>query len=239
MKFIPFLSLLGVLLLAPFATAQDTSADELLSSMRKMTVSQGERDVTGTLRTNRSKDKVPFSLSARGETICYQYKSGDAWKRFDVRIREKNVELATVDGGKATVMAPANYTQLIPGTDICYEDLSLRFLYWKGGRILTDGVETRIKGRDCVVVEVPNPKPSVGQFATVRLWLDKENGTAWQMDGYGTDGKMRKRFTITSIKKLSDGTWFFKEMKIEVRDPQNPDRTKALDYMTVDNLPSK
>ena len=78
------------------------------------------------------------------------------------------------------------------------------------------------------MVQVPNPNPSVGQFAWVRMWVDKENGTAWQIDGYGADGKLRKRFSITSVQRLSDGTWFFKQMKLEVRNPKNPDRTQAL-----------
>ena len=212
-------------------------ADEILAAMREMTVSQGERDVTGSIRTNHSRDKVPFSLSVRGETLCYQYKQDGAWKRFDVRIREKGAELAVVEGGKARVLAPAGYTQAIPGTDLCYEDLSLRFLYWKDGRVLEQ--RERIKGRECYVIELRNPKPAVGQFATVRLWVDCENGTAWQTDGYGSDGKLRKRFTITSVKKLADGTWFFKEMKVEIRDPKNPDRTRALNYLSVDNLPAQ
>lgn len=223
----------------PAAAQEAPSADEILAAMREMTVSQGDRDVTGSIRTNRSKVKVPFGLSARGETICFQYKEGEAWKRFDVRIREKAAELALVEGGNARVMSPAGYLQPIPGTDLCYEDLSLRFLYWKGGRVLADGADSRIKGRDCYIVEVPNPQPKTGQFARVRLWLDKENGTAWQIDGYGADGRLLKRFSITSVKKLSDGSWFFKEMKVEVRDPQNPERTKALNYLTVENIPSK
>lgn len=219
------------------AAQEAPSADEILATMREMTVSQGDRDVTGSIRTNRSKTKIPFGLSARGETICFQYKEGEAWKRFDVRIREKNAELALVENGKASVMPPSGYVQPIAGTDLCYEDLSLRFLYWKGGRVLPDGADSRVKGRDCYIVEVDNPQSKVGQFARVRLWLDKENGTAWQIDGYGADGRLRKRFAITSVKKLSDGTWFFKEMKVEVRDPQNPDRTKALNYLTVENIP--
>ena len=236
-----FLLTLGIIAsLALPVSAQDApDADEILAAMREMTVSQGDKDVSGSIRTNRSRDKVPFGLSARGETLCFQYKEGDVWKRFDVRIREKNAELAMVENGKARVLAPAAYVQVIPGSDLCYEDLSLRFLYWKGGRVLTDVSDSRIKGRDCYVVEVRNPQKNVGQFATVRLWLDKENGTAWQIDGYGADGKLRKRFSITSVKKLSDGSWFFKEMKVEVRDPQNPDRTKALNYLTVEDLPKK
>lgn len=239
MKFFLGICLCLSLCAAPLSAQEAPSADEILSAMREMTVSQGDRDVTGSIRTNRSKVKVPFGLSARGETICFQYKEGEVWKRFDVRIREKNAELALVENGKARVMAPAAYAQNIPGTELCYEDLSLRFLYWKGGRVLPDSSASRVKGRDCFMVEVRNPQSNVGQFAYVRLWLDKENGTAWQIDGYGPDGKLRKRFTITSVKKLSDGSWFFKEMKVEVRDPQNPDRTKALNYLSVEDIPAK
>ncbi len=226
---------LALLSLLPAAYAETPPADELLAAMRDMTVNQGERDVTGTIRKART--KVPFSLSSRGDTIVYQYKLGDAWQRFDVHMRESNAELFLLKGGnKAEKMSPANYAQTIAGTDVTYEDLSMRFLYWKGGRLIDDAANARIKGRDCYIVEVKNPKPGVGQYAWVRMWVDKENGTAWQIDGYGADGKLKKRFSITSVQRLSDGSWFFKQMKLEVRNPQNPDRTIALDYLEMDDL---
>ena len=220
---------------APAQEVETPDADVLLKAMRDMTVSQGNRDVTGTIRKN--KLKIPFSLSARAETIVFQYNENNAWHRFDARIGEKNVDLLLVnEKGQARVMDASSYTRAIAGTDVCYEDLSLRFLYWKDGKVVTDGVETRVKGRDCWVVQVANPNPSTGQFAWVRMWVDKENGTSWQIDGYGPDGKLKKRFSITSVQKLSDGTWFFKQMKVEVRNPQNPDRTVALDYLEMDDI---
>ena len=218
------------------AWAQE-SADDLLASMRKMMVSQGSKDVLGSIR--KGSMKVPFSLSARGNTIAFQYKQGDAWKRFDVRIGDRKADLMLVDGGKAVVMSPSSYTQPIAGTDVTYEDLSLRFLYWKGGVILPDSADSRVKGRDCYIVQAANPSPGIGQFATVRMWIDKENGTVWQVDGYGSDGKLKKRFSITSIQRLSDGTWFFKQMKMEVRNPQNDKRTIALDYLEMDDIAKK
>ncbi len=224
--------------LSPAAYAETPPADELLSAMREMTVNQGERDVAGTIRKGRT--KIPFSLSSRGDTIVYQHKQGDAWKRFDVRMRSKGAELYLLkDGNKAELMAPANYAQVIPGTGVSYEDLSMRFLYWKGGRVIEDTADSRIKGQDCYIIEVPNPNPKVGQYAWVRLWIDKENGTAWQIDGYGADGKLKKRFSITSVQRLSDGSWFFKQMKLEVRNPQNPERTIALNYLEMDDLPAR
>ncbi len=227
----------AALLCALPVVAQDVDVDELLRAMREMTVSQGNRDVMGSIRKGRN--KVPFSLSARGETIVFQYKHDNAWQRFDVRIHERNADLVLVKNGKAQVMAPSAYAQTIAGTDVCYEDLSLRFLYWKGGKLVNDSSASRIKGRDCYIVEVKNPSPGTGQFAWVRMWVDKENGTTWQIDGYGADGKLRKRFSITSVQRLSDGTWFFKQMKLEVRNPQNPNRTMALDYLEMDDLPER
>ena len=214
--------------------AQELTADNILEVMRDMTVSQENKDVLGSIRKGR--DKIPFSLSARGETIVFQYKENNAWQRFDVRINEKNVDLIRVVKGKAQVMAPASYAAKIANTDVCYEDLSLRFLYWKGGKLIDDSANSRVKGRDCYIVEVPNPKPSVGQFAYVRLWVDKENGTSWQIDGYGKDGKLKKRFSITSVQRLDDGTWFFKQMKLEVRDEKDPSRNAAINYIDMQDL---
>ena len=233
--------LLAAVMLLPVQAQEEISAvptaDELLESMREMTVSQGSKDVAGRIR--KAKLKIPFSLSVRGDTLAFQYKEGDAWKRFDVRIKEKNVDIMQVENGKAKVLPASQYSRTIAGTDVCYEDLSLRFLYWKGGQMVDVGSDSRIKGRDCYVVQVPNPNPAIGQFAWVRMWVDKENGTTWQIDGYGKDGKLKKRFSITSVQRLSDGTWFFKQMKLEVRNPENPDRTIALDYLEMDDLPGK
>lgn len=232
-----FLYVVLGLLIVSVGNAVPGEADELLREMRTALTSQGSRDVLGSIR--KGSTRVPFSLSARGDTIAFQYKQGDAWKRFDVHIGSKEVRLMLVNNGKAVVMSPANYSQNIAGTDVTYEDLSLRFLYWKGGTILPDSADSRIKGRDCFIVQAANPSPGVGQFTTVRMWIDKENGTVWQVDGYGADGKLRKRFSITSVQRLSDGSWFFKQMKMEVRNPQNDRRTIALDYLEMDDIPEK
>ncbi len=213
---------------------QDFNADDILYVMRQMTVSQQNTDVMGAIR--KGAVKVPFSLSSRGDTIVFQYKQNNAWHRFDVRIKEKNVDIMRVVKGKAQVISAKGYSTPIAGTDVCYEDLSLRFLYWTGAKLIDDPDNSRVKGRDCHIVEVANPKPSVGQFAWVRMWVDKENGTAWQIDGYGKDGKLRKRFTITSVQRLDDGPWVFKQMKLEVRDPKDPNRNISINYLDMEDL---
>ena len=54
--------------------------------------------------------------------------------------------------------------------------------------------------------------------------------------GYGADGKLKKRFTITSVQRLDDGRWFFKQMKLEVRDPKDPSRNISINYMDMEDL---
>ena len=113
--------------------------------------------------------------------------------------------------------------------------------------------KTLAKGIYSMIVDAPElaEEAQAGQFANIGVQgftlrrpisiceIDKENGTVWQVDGYGPDGKLKKRFSITSIQRLSDGTWFFKQMKMEVRNPQNDKRTIALDYLEMDDIPKK
>ena len=90
-------------------------------------------------------------------------------------------------------------------------------------------------GRDCWIVQIPNPNSGVGQYAWVRVWIDKENGAMWQVDGIDRRGELAKRFMIDSVMKLKDGSWFFKRMKVEVRDPSNPRRTVSVSYIDMDS----
>jgi negative regulator of sigma E activity len=92
-----------------------------------------------------------------------------------------------------------------------------------------------VKGRSCWVIQLKNPNPKVGQYAWVRVWIDKENGAMWQIDGIDGRGELSKRFMLTSVMKLKDGNWFFKQMKIEVRDPANSRNTTAVDYIEMDS----
>ncbi len=231
-------SLCASLILSGGALLAAPAADDILDNVRKMTVSQAERDVQGQIRKGRN--KIPFALSARGSTLVFQYQNKNAWHRFDVRIREKAADLLLVDSkGKAAPMSSKQYGARIADSDVSYEDLSLRYLYWKGGTVTENTAESRVKGRDCYIVQVANPRPDVGQFAWVRIWIDKENGTTWQIDGHGKDGKLKKRFLINSVQRLSDGSWFFKQMRLEIRDPNNPKRTTAVNYIEMHDIPEK
>ncbi len=223
-----------VLSLAP-AWGQGAAPDagQLLKRVRQAATLQENKDVKGQIR--KRSVKVPFSMSLRGNLIAFQYQQGGVANRFDLKFRDRGQEILSWKNGRAAVLPVAQYSAPIAGTDVTYEDLSMRYLYWPAAKVVRDDAASTVKGRDCWIVQIPNPNPKVGQYAWVRVWIDKENGAMWQMDGIDGRGELAKRFMIDSVMKLKDGSWFFKRMKVEVRDPSNPRKTVSVSYIDMEN----
>ena len=199
--------------------AQEASPDagQLLKRVRQGATLQENKDIKGQIR--KRSVKIPFSMSLRGNLIAFQYQLNNVWNRFDLKFKDRGQEILSWKDGKAGVLPVAQYAVPIAGTDVTYEDLSMRYLYWPQAKI----------------VQIPNPNSGVGQYAWVRVWIDKENGAMWQVDGIDRRGELAKRFMIDSVMKLKDGSWFFKRMKVEVRDPSNPRRTVSVSYIDMDS----
>lgn len=226
--------LAAVLSLSPsFSQEASPDAGQLLKRVRQAATLQENKDVKGQIR--RRSVKVPFSMSLRGSLIAFQYQLNNAWNRFDLKFRDRGQEILSWKDGKSGVLPVSRYTVPIAGTDVTYEDLSMRYLYWPKAKTVRDDAASTVKGRDCWIVQIPNPNPKVGQYAWVRAWIDKENGAMWQIDGIDGRGELAKRFTMDSVMKLKDGSWFFKRMKVEVRDPANPRRTVSVSYIEMDD----
>lgn len=223
-----------VLSLSP-AWSQEAAPDagQLLKRVRQAATLQENKDVKGQIR--KRSVKVPFSMSLRGNLIAFQYQADKAWNRFDLKFKDRGQEILSWKDGKAGVLPMAQYSVPIAGTDVTYEDLSMRYLYWSRPKVVRDDAASTVKGRDCWIVQIPNPNPNVGQYAWVRVWIDKENGAMWQMDGIDGRGELAKRFMIDSLMKLKDGSWFFKRMKVEVRDPSNPRKTVSVSYIDMES----
>lgn len=223
-----------ILSLTP-ASSQDGAPDagQMLKRVRQGATLQENKDITGQIR--KRSVKVPFSMSLRGNLIAFQYQMNNAWNRFDLNFKEKGQEILAWKDGKSGVLPVAQYGVPIAGTDVTYEDLSMRYLYWPQAKVVQDDAASTVKGRDCWIVQIQNPNPKVGQYAWVRVWIDKENGAMWQVDGIDGRGELAKRFMIDSVMKLKDGSWFFKRMKVEVRDPANSRRTVSVSYIDMNS----
>ena len=101
------------------------------------------------------------------------------------------------------------------GAGITYEDLSLKFLYWKNPKLL--GEET-IRSRKAWKMELQAASAS-SQYGVARLWIDQESGALLRIEGYNRDGKLLRRFEVISAQKI-DGQWMLKQMRVETLDPE-------------------
>ncbi len=217
------------------ANAQEAQPDavQLMKQVRQAATLQEDKEVPGQIR--RRGVKIPFTMELKGGVISFRYELNNVKERFDLKFKEKGQEIIFYTGNKSAKLSVDKYAQPIAETDVAYEDLSLRYLYWPNPEIVKDDDASVVKGRECWIVLIKNPNPKVGQYAWVRLWIDKENGAMWQLDGINAKGELAKRFLMDSVMKLKDGSWFFKRMKVEKRDPQNARRTISVSYIDMED----
>jgi Outer membrane lipoprotein-sorting protein len=113
--------------------------------------------------------------------------------------------------GDTEKVSPARYDKPVEGTDITYEDVSLKFLYWPVAKI--DGSET-VDGLNCWKLHLePGGQPSA--YAVVLLWVSKRTGDFLEGEGYDMAGKLVKRFKVVSGQRDPNGGWMLKKMRIE------------------------
>jgi len=185
----------------------EMTADEVLRLVR-FSYTLYNRDFTGVLRMGITK-KVPFLLSLKPEAIRFIF--DDPAQVIYLDTRNQRFSLFEGIGGKEMqTVPPSKYGEKIRGTDVTYDDLSMRFLYWPNARIVR---QDRLKARDCILVRALNPD-GAGAYATVDIWIDKESGGMLKMIGYDRSGRPIRRFEVLHGKKFGD-VWMVDQMRIE------------------------
>ncbi|MCK5850775.1 MAG: outer membrane lipoprotein-sorting protein [Kiritimatiellae bacterium] len=101
--------------------------------------------------------------------------------------------------------------ETVQGSDMTWLDLTLSFLWWKGGVIKGSD---EIRGFKCYMVDIPAPKDFLGQYSHVRLWIGKKINVMLQAEGYDSKGKLLRRLWVRSCKK-TDNTWMVKDMEVQ------------------------
>jgi len=104
-----------------------------------------------------------------------------------------------------------NLSAPIQKTDLSWMDLTLAFLWWRGGKITG---EDSIKTVNCYVIEMNAPTTSKDSYASVKLWISKKTHMMMQADGYNAKHKIVRRLWIKSGQKI-DGQWVIKDMEIQ------------------------
>jgi len=216
--------LASLLLCAPTlhaASAETPGARELLALVRANQASQN-RDLSGRLRMSTSEEKViiPFRLLLRGDTIVYQFT--DRAESLILHLGDKGSRLDRSTGtGKTEKITGAKLDDLVRGTDISYEDLSLKFLYWNNA-IVEPRLET-LKTRDCWIVRAVPARKDESQYDMARLWIEPTGGLL-KAECY-SKGHLIRLFSVNSVQHAQDtGGYILKSMSIQRMDESGKDR---------------
>jgi len=195
----------------------DAAAEAILKQTRYAATLQ-QQDLHGQMNKNRV--KTPVSLFLRGQDIQFFYGAGKENKRFHMRLKENEFDLFDIVGGKTKKFNNQQIAQPINGTDLSFEDLSMRFLYWKNSEIVG---EERISGQKCHKIRLINPGTS-GDYKIVYVWVHQKYGSLMRVIGYNAAGKPLKQFQVTDLMKVGK-EYTLKRMRV---DKFNPTTNKSI-----------
>jgi hypothetical protein len=202
-------SILAVAGLGLVAAADNQPPPDPQEILRAVRVAQSSQswNLLGQLRVGNRKH--PFRLVLENRSIRYEFlDDGDS---IALRLGEAGSTLEERKGGAAAKVTAARFNSPVRDTDISYEDLSLRFLYWKDARVV--GAES-IVAHKCWKVEVRPPSAGESQYDRVMLWVGQDDGALMKAEGFDSRGNWLRRFTVRSVMKR-DGYWLLKQMRIE------------------------
>jgi hypothetical protein len=200
-------------------------AREILRGVRMSQAAQNET-LKGHLRTGPV--TIPFRMVIGSGTVKYEFTNPSM--TIALRLGENESRLSVVSKGGAERVSGARFSDSVRGSDISYEDLSLRFLYWSKATV--EGDEMKLLRR-CWIVRAEAPQVSDSQYSKVMLWIDKESGALLQADAYDRAGKLARRFKVISGQKIA-GAWYLKQMRIEA--PAAAGKDKSPTYLEVEGV---
>lgn len=228
MKVRPVPCLLALIMLIPAASAEDPppTGEEVLRLVR-LSYALQDYKLTGQLRDSSSGRMEAFTLNMEQNIVRFRFSNPSQIVHLD--LSTVPASLRSVQAGSAASVPLSQYGESVRGFAMNYEDLSMRFLYWPGAKILG---ERSFKTQKCWEVRVTNPD-SLTPYGTVDMLVHQGSGGVARMEAYDFKGKLVKRFEVVKIQKLGNTT-ILKEMKVEAYDPASGKRS-SITYMTLDN----
>lgn len=179
------------------ATAQGLTADQIVEMVH----------LSRALR----KDVLNGQLTKGGKSVPFVVKLQESLIHFSFENPKQNINLDITDRGYRLKEVTANSNKEVPasmygagvrGTDLTYDDISFRYLYWP--KKVKIGEET-IKTRRCYVVDLYNPQ-RLGDYYLVRIFVDKDSGGLMRMQAYDWKGLKIKSCTVTAGMKVNGAT---------------------------------
>ena len=168
---------------------------------------QISKPLTGRLRPEDGVS-IPFELRLKGSEIDYQFSNPP--ETLNLQLTDSGSILRDYDAAGRQTLSGSKLQGAVRGTDITYEDLSLRFIYWRNAKL---NGEQRVRAITCSIVDVQPPSRNTA-YSTVRLWIAKDRGALIKAEGFDWQGKLVKRFEIISGQRVEEKT-IFKQIRVE------------------------
>ena len=210
--------------LAAIAETAPPDARAILQTVRIAQASQ-HQVLRGRLRTGAKTS--PFRLTIDGSLIRYEF--SDPRQIIQLRLLERDSRLEEIVAGQKERVSAARFDETVRGSDITYEDLAMKFLYWPNPSV--EGTQTMLL-RKCWKIRTEPPAKSESQYGRVILWIDQESGALMQAEAFDERGKFARRFKVISGQKMG-GSWLLKSMRIEApADARRKDATPT--YLEIE-----
>lgn len=200
----------------------DAAAERILDGVRHGATLQNGK-LSGHLRKDGK--RTPLALTMKGKTISFQFFTHKKWAGFTMQLKQGNARLFETVQGKARPFPTAKIGEAILGSDVTYEDLSLRFLYWKNAQIVG---QDKIKMQDCHKIRLINPGND-GRYHIVYIWVHQKFGALMQVAGYNKAGQLLKRFHVTELMHVGK-VQTLKKMNVETFKP-GTDKVTGITYL--------
>lgn len=213
-----YLLLWAIALVMP-SEAQKMNAQQIMEGA-KMVAALQKADLEGTM--SKARKKVPVGLFMREKNIQFQVSDGKTWSIFHMRMNDANCELLEMNGGKQTKFPIKRLAEPIMGMDLTYEDLALRFFYWKNP--ILEG-EENVGIHDCYKIRLNNPGLG-GAYQVMYVWVHKKFGAFMKIEGFDRQGKPLKRFQVTDVMQIGKDAkgqpiYSLEQMNVSTLDPAN------------------
>jgi outer membrane lipoprotein-sorting protein len=194
-----------------FAAFAQEDANAILDQIR-LSQAQIAKPLTGRLRPEDG-EAIPFQLRLKGSEIDYQF--ANPQETIKLQLTDSGSILSDQTAARRQNLSGSKLQESVRGTDITYEDLSLRFIYWKDAKVAG---EQRVRAITCSIVDVQPPSRNTA-YSTVRLWIAKDRGALIKAEGFDWQAKLVKRFEIISGQRV-EGKTIFKQIRIERISPE-------------------
>ena len=207
----PFRKLHALLPALFFAIAAQAEPDAqaILEAVRVNPMGQ---NIALSAQLREGQNTTPFKIVV-DDGVRYQFSNPE--QELILKLGADTSTLQEKTGGKTAEVKTAKLDSPVRGTGITYEDLALKFLYWKTPKML--GEET-VRALRAWKIELQSGRDS-SQYGVARVWIGKDSGAILRMEGYNREGKLIRKFEVVSGQKIDD-QWMLKQMRVETLDPE-------------------